>query len=459
MIDSSFPGDWADLFQQTDQPLDMDAFLKSDLLATRRSVHMVETIGFVVTGSISFIASMLLVIHILRSHDCLSTTYHRLVFGLSVADIINSIDVALSSTMAPKEMSYLVPFASGNTATCDAQGFLISFLGGVSALYNCSICFYYLAIITYNKKEEYIRRKLEPWFHGISILVPLMICIILLATHAFNGANGGTCFIDPYIPPHCIGYDVGEIPSGYSIPCGRGGEEDKHAVLRTISVSTAYFLVLIVVPFVIVGTMITMYMSVSKIEQQMRKYGVGALRLRTTLAAAPTTINSVNANARGFMSKVKRWLKHHSWFGNTVEQTNHEAAAMYLPRWCPRLCCCAAGADDQAKSNTMRSQKRAVLHMAFGYSGAWLLVWIPFIISHFIIKVQRLSGSVGFLATALQGFYNFVVFMAPKVRTTRMAAMRRRHNRKHLTWCQAFYEAYMSRSRLQSESMRVLDRN
>jgi hypothetical protein len=201
-------------------------------------------------------------------------------------------------------------------------------------------------------------------------------------------------------------------------------------------------------------------MSVSKIEQQMQKYGVGALRLRTKLVAAPTATNSVNASARGFMSKMKMWLKHHSWFWNTVEQTNHESATMRLPHWCPRLCYNAlGGANGQAKSNTMRSQKRAVLQMAFGYAGAWLLVWIPFIISHFIIKVQRLSGSVGFLATALQGFYNFVVFMAPKVRTTRMAAMRRRHNRKHLTWCQAFYEAYMSRSRLQSESMRVLDRN
>jgi hypothetical protein len=231
MIDSSFPGDWADLFQQTDQPLDMDAFLKSDLLATRRSVHMVETIGFVVTGSISFIASMLLVIHILRSHDCLSTTYHRLVFGLSVADIIASFCQALSSTMAPKEMSYLVPFASGNTATCDAQGFLISFLGGVSALYNCSICFYYLAIITYNKKYDYIRGKLEPWFHGISILAPLASIVIMSITRAFNGPDGGTCYGEPYTPPHCIGYEVGEIPRGYSISCGRGSKNDDHAEL------------------------------------------------------------------------------------------------------------------------------------------------------------------------------------------------------------------------------------
>jgi hypothetical protein len=444
---SSFPGDdWADLFQ-SDQPLNMDAFLESDLLAERRSDNMEEAIGYAVTGCISVIASMLLVIHILRSHDCLSTTYHRLVFGLSAADIITSFIAALSSTLVPKEMSYLVPFAKGNTASCDAQGFLMSYANGVSVFYNCSICFYYLAIITYNKKRDYIRRKLEPWFHGISILFPLVYNAILLAIRAFNGPNGGSCFVDPYVPPHCIGYDVGEIPSGYSIPCGRGGEEDDNAMLRSITSTTAYVLVLIVVPGVIVGTMITMYRSVSKTEEKMRKYGVGALRLRTKLVAAPTAINSVNANTRGFMSKMKRWwLTHHSWFvGNTVEQTrNHESAKMCLPRLRPRLCCSSLGADDQAKSNTMRSQKRAVLQMAFGYAGAWLLAYIPIIISRFIIVQYRLPHTkMGFLG-ALQGFYNFLVFMAPKVRTTRMMAMRRRENR-YLTWCQAFYGAYMSR--------------
>jgi hypothetical protein len=30
------------------------------------------------------------------------------------------------------------------------------------------------------------------------------------------------------------------------------------------------------------------------------------------------------------------------------------------------------------KSNKMKTQKRAVLNMAFGYAGAWFLVWTPY---------------------------------------------------------------------------------
>jgi hypothetical protein len=141
---SSFPPDnWNDLYLMDHQPLDMDAFLQSDFLVERRSFDIKLSIAFMISGSISFIASMLLVIHILRSHECLSSTYHRLIFGLSAGDIISSFCYAITSTMVPKELNYFLPIASGNIATCDAQGFLLFFAAGVSLGYNFSVCFYY----------------------------------------------------------------------------------------------------------------------------------------------------------------------------------------------------------------------------------------------------------------------------------------------------------------------------
>ena len=50
--------------------------------------------------------------------------------------------------------------------------------GVASFLYNCALCFDYLAIITYNKKNDYIKVKLEPLFHGISVTIVLAIGII-----------------------------------------------------------------------------------------------------------------------------------------------------------------------------------------------------------------------------------------------------------------------------------------
>jgi hypothetical protein len=307
---SSFLHDknWNDLFL-LDQQLDMDAFLQSNLLAAKFNAYMKVSIANMTTGSISFIASILLVTHILRSHECLCSTYHRLIFGLSVADIISSFGIALSSTMTPKEISYLVPFASGNAATCDAQGFLIHFPVFVSACYNCCICFYYLAIISYSKRYDYIQRKLEPWFHGISILFPLVINVILVATDSFNAFNGSFCFPQPHNPPHCIGHEAGDIPKGYSITCGRGGVEDGLAKLRTISRSVQYLVVLIIAPLIIVVTMAIMFKSVSNIEKKMQKYGVGSLRLRTTMVAQAANINP-HHEARGFAGKMKKLSKY-----------------------------------------------------------------------------------------------------------------------------------------------------
>ncbi len=70
------------------------------------------------------IVSMQLVTHILRTHECLSSTYHRLlIFGLvSGTDIISSVGYLFSFTMVPKEMNYFVPFVSSNIATCNAKG-------------------------------------------------------------------------------------------------------------------------------------------------------------------------------------------------------------------------------------------------------------------------------------------------------------------------------------------------
>ena len=109
----------------------------------------------------------------------------------------------------------------------------------------------------------------------------------------------------------------------------------------------------------------------------------------------------------------------------------------------------------------MTSQKRAVLHMAAGYAGAWLLVWAPYFVYvvFWAVTESFMPDALAILVTStvsLQGFLNFLVFMAPKVRTTRTLAMRRGRNKdnnnqnqpqQRLTWYQAFNKAYMSRGR------------
>jgi hypothetical protein len=155
-----------------------------------------------------------------------------------------------------------------------------------------------------------------------------------------------------------------------------------------------------------------------------------------------------------------------------ASQTNHRFALCCLP--CP-ACAENADCDDPerpsyrtTKSNKKTSKKRrAVLNMAVGYAGAWLLTWTPFFVNiAYKIVTKSVPDNVLIFSscmTPLQGFSNFLVFMAPKVRTMRTMAMRggstrssenNNQNQQHLTWCQAFYKAYMSRQGLEDRNMR-----
>ncbi len=165
-----------------EESLDWAALLKSDLLIKERSNTKTLAIIRYITAPISIISSALLIVYVLRSHQGLSTTYHRLMFGLSIADVVyTSADYLLSILMVPEEMNYVIPGAQGNVNTCTAQGFL-TFVNLYTSTYcNCSMCFYYLAIIKYNKSDAYIAKKLECWFHGIPLTVPLLYGFLFLS--------------------------------------------------------------------------------------------------------------------------------------------------------------------------------------------------------------------------------------------------------------------------------------
>ena len=231
------------------------------------------------------------------------------------------------------------------------------------------------------------------------------------------------CFRLPNNPPHCIGYENGDTPEGaFSIPCGRG-DGGENPILYLVTAIGGFGSVLIITPTVIIGTMLLMYRTVSKIEERMRKYGVSALRLSARSGAGnrgdnAETNSTHGANNQGIMSRIKRFFM------------------CMIPPCLHR--------DDQprpaSRSNRSMSQKRAILHMATGYALAWTLVWIPFMIYIFLphesYELYILAGCL----VPLQGFFNVLVFMSPKVRSAKQS--RRGEN---LSWRRASIKAYMSR--------------
>ena len=375
------------------------------------SIRGISSIIMSVNGSISIVFSFAIIFHIIRSHSGLTKTYHRLVFSLCVADIITSFSYIIGTAMVPKEMSYYIPYAQGNTATCSFQGFLSLVGQNCVAFYNCSICCYYLAIIKYNKHNQYIKRKLEPWFHGVSIMVPIVIAVGFLFLKVYN-AKAGICRVLPYYPPHCDGYDFGEIPKGnFTIPCGRGDWVHEYSPLlkRVLNGGIGYFPVL-VTPFVIIVTMVMMFRYMLNIEKKLQFYGVRSFRQNILRATMKNVVQNENVSLRE-------------------------------SRWCiiPPCFCREKTPELELRSNRPRSQKRYIVYMALGYASAWVFTWVPFIcVSAWL---NYFTGMLTTVFTPLQGLFNFIVYMAPKVRTFRKS----KRNEEQLSWWQSFSKAWASK--------------
>ncbi len=151
-----------------------------------------------VTASLSSVASLAIIISILRSEVKLSTSYRRLVFGISIYDLLQSLSQVFSSVPMPAG-TFL--FASGNNISCNLQAFFctIGFTGTI--LYSLSLTVYFLLIVRYDAADEKVKKYAEPILHGVPIMYSGILSIYCLVTSNY-GPSGVICWINS-TPPNC----------------------------------------------------------------------------------------------------------------------------------------------------------------------------------------------------------------------------------------------------------------
>jgi hypothetical protein len=153
------------------------------------------------TAAASVVGSSLIVRDvILRKKDDDFSTRHRLLAGMSVCDILSSSAWFLTSWPVPEDVFWTV-WNVGNDKTCTAQGFFIQWGGIGTVTYNACLALYYLLVIRYGWKNEYISKYVEPWMHFVAISFSLSIAFAALALDLYNPI-GWTCGIAPY-PLYC----------------------------------------------------------------------------------------------------------------------------------------------------------------------------------------------------------------------------------------------------------------
>ena len=261
---------------------------------------------------------------------------------MSISDIFFSCGLITFNAASPRDVDYMVWNARGNSATCTAFGMFtaMGFLGGL--LYTCSLNINYLLMVRYNMSTSYIKRRIEPFLLGMPCFVAVVCCTIGLVGQNYNPNEEGECATEPlYNPPHCIGFEVGEIRDGFTIPCGRGsGWTASFYYIVT-------FVVFLACPIVICICLFLMFKAVRRLESRTSTYGIGSLNISAT---------------------------HRGGVGNSHNSSNDGLGASVLSR--ASVIMHRFASRRRSNSSEQYSNSRSVLNRAMAYSFGYCLTWL-----------------------------------------------------------------------------------
>eukprot|EP00934_Nitzschia_sp_Nitz4_P002311 Nitzschia sp. Nitz4//scaffold402_size10731//6926//8110//NITZ4_009060-RA/size10731-processed-gene-0.7-mRNA-1//1//CDS//3329551076//2311//frame0 len=159
----------------------------------------------IVGGSLSILGSSAIVYKTL-SKGFQRGPYDRLMLGLSVCDIVSSLNLALSPFMLPSATSQRV-WATGNDATCSMNGWFYQFSFSAT-LYNGMLSYYYLLTVRFGVKRAVFAAKYEIWMHAAIWIWSLATASFGAGIGLFNElALGFGCWASDY-PENCEVIDI-----------------------------------------------------------------------------------------------------------------------------------------------------------------------------------------------------------------------------------------------------------
>ena len=142
------------------------------------------------TGWSSLLFSSALAAHILRQprlhNSSRLSCYHRLMLGVSAADISASFWHGMSTWPVPAASAMGV-WAAGSETTCRLQGFFTQ-NSLISSFYNASLSVYFYLVICRGWNETALQRIEWPVLHGIPLAAGALTSVLGLALHAYGDA-------------------------------------------------------------------------------------------------------------------------------------------------------------------------------------------------------------------------------------------------------------------------------
>lgn len=324
-----------------------------------------------VTGSISFVSSALIIYIIARSgeRNAYTATYHRIVVGMCLSDMLSSFAIALTTIPMPKDVHQVYNFdgaAYGTTTTCEIQAFTYSSGAGLSFCASCFLSLYYLLTIRYSISNRQMTRYVEPIGLIISIAISCSPAVILIQDKFLNPLPFITwCDFGDY-PYGCFNDEGGTCIRGDRGPASQG------SILSAAFVGAAFQI--LALSFVIV--------TVYNRERE---------DARVTCINKTCSDTDVNVHVDADVGVEDPVIK------DTENPSQHEQ----IPN-----------------QKSSYSDTKIIIKQAFMYSAAFMItqLFVPSITS---ISDNTTLQVLTLILKPLQGFFNAIIFISHKVYTMR----------------------------------------
>jgi len=311
-----------------------------------------------------------------------NSAYYRLMLAMSCSDFIVSFAWFMTTWPIPKDInsidnpSQIVYGNSGNTQTCTAQAFFIQ-LGIVTPFYNALLASYYYLTIRREWKEEDFKCRIEYAGHFMSISFGFGTAVAGLVMELFNNSKVW-CWIAPY-----------------PIGCGDGPKQ-KQCVrgINAARMRWAFYYGPLWVMIFLVGMFMTLvYLHVRGLDNKMDKYTASyrANAARTEDSASGEMSAPVTGGRSG---------RRQSFMARTFSTTNAETIT-------------------EQRRQRRNERSKAVANQGLFYASTFALVWLAgTIVRAMQLAEQKPPWLIMFwfaVFTPSQGFFNFLVYVRPRL--------------------------------------------
>jgi len=343
-----------------------------------------------ITGSLSFIFSLYIVQHVLRSRKKRGKTYHRLLLGMSLCDMVGSFfGFVLSTAPMPVGSTF---GAIGSLRACSIAGFFNQAGNACTPLYNGSLATYYFCVIVLGWKDKQIN-GLEPYLHIVPLVFGWGTAIAGYALNLYAPANW-VCWIAPY-PSGC----KDTYTYGLEGNCERG---DNAGIYRMAFLYVEVWIVILYTALL----MSLIYIRVLRVEQSTNKY-----RYSHSFSDSPCR------------SSLPGKTDSHDRSSSSPINVRHNRK--------------------QIQQNK-KQHSQEVANQAMAYVGAFFLTWIFGTTARMMQLAKtntnpRVNKSLLLLQTIffpLQGFFNALVYLRPRYNQYCEA-----HKTEEISWCTFYFLA------------------